>query len=437
MTCLKCLLFLLLAFPSNSHAWWSLELFGYKGLDTHRKITNAVTAKYEGDSEYADIKRFSSVITEGAGTQENDAIAHGKLLASDTNYPLADSAERFDGGPYELWYKRGLVRYKNGQLSGGTDSAYYYFALMTHLVEDQAVPAHAANIYHAQVLGDSALLSELTSLGLNLNSLSTMELQALLIGLGKIPSNVDDLEFRASNYGMEPRIGFDLNNEKDFGKNPVSAYYNESAKSKSIILNTQSNLSSPDWRNSNYYNHQYWYENAYPDQYKYNGQAFFPNANFESRLGWGTYGGISGKDMYGDIETVTTFKIAYDQVDAAATYADGMLRAVSRSLSPVVQSPAINGVSGSTATVNPGQANTISFTLLDNRTKGGFYRLLVDAHDTASSDDIVSTRTIALGDNTDLTSLPYSGAITLTWNGLLANGSPVKALAGECRIRFT
>lgn len=155
-------LLLIVALQGNSLAWWSLELLGYKGLDTHRKITTAVTAKYEDGSEYADIKKFSSVITEGTSTQDNDAKAHGKKLADDPNdllnYPLANEAERFDGGPYELWYKRGLERYKSGQFSGGTDSAYYYFALMAHLVEDQAVPAHAANIFHAKTTNDALYL---------------------------------------------------------------------------------------------------------------------------------------------------------------------------------------------------------------------------------------------------------------------------------------
>lgn len=216
MRYLGCVFLLTVAIQGNSHAWWSLELVGYRGLDTHRKITNAVTAKHEDGSEYADIKKFSSVITEGASTQGNDEKAHGKLLAGDTTYPLADLAARFDGGPYELWYKRGLDRYKNGQFSGGTDSAYFYFALMTHLVEDQAVPAHAANIFHAKTINDARYLP--------------------LPLIGGIPTNPDDLEARASDYGMEPRIGFDLNNEKDFGKNPVSAYYDDNDIGLSEIL---------------------------------------------------------------------------------------------------------------------------------------------------------------------------------------------------------
>gem|GEM_PF-517262 len=119
----------------------------------------------------------------------------------------------------------------------------------------------------------------------------------------------------------------------------------------------------------------------------------------------------------------------------AASYTAGMLMAVSQSLPPLLQGPGIIN-DGGIAAVNPGQDNTIRFTLLDNRTAEVKYRLVVD--NAGSSDDIISlsSQTATLEWNNDQTSLPWLGVETLTWNGKLASGSPIRETADGLHTLF-
>ena len=305
-------------------------------------------------------------------------------MVGNTDYPLAESAGRFDGGPYDLWYKKGWDRYVTGKYVGDKDSAYYYFSLMVHLVQDQAVPAHAANIYHAEVLDD-------TLEPIDLPVIPAWEL------LKNVPTNTDEFESWTSKSGAAPKIGFDV---AKLDNNYLAAYYDKARPEDSLLRDTQINIRN--WT-SPINGRRYWYENGQA-QYKYTGQAFFPNTNFDTRLGWGAYGGVGGTDIYQyttwqmgiPYSNTASDQIARDQVDIAASYTAGLLIAISSSLPAVVQSPSINGVSGSPATVSPGQSNTISFTLLDNRTPVVTYRLLVDEHDVLSSNDIIPPQSAEL-----------------------------------------
>ena len=116
---------------ANVCAWWSLEA---DDLSTHKKISGSVMYKIIDTGKYADLRQFSGTLIDGTSGKDNDNNAHGELLTGDTNYPLAAYSKNYDGGPFKLWYDLGLERYKSGKFTGDTDSAYYYFALMTHLV---------------------------------------------------------------------------------------------------------------------------------------------------------------------------------------------------------------------------------------------------------------------------------------------------------------
>ena len=155
------------------------------------------------------------------------------------------------------------------------------------------------------------------------------------------------------------------------------------------------------------------------------------------------YGGPNADDMYDRFigygyVTDDPVLIYQTQLNKAAEYTAGMLRAVSESLPPAVKLPMVNGVVGGTVTVNPGQANSVNFVLEDNRPGTVTYRLVVD--DVNSANDIISlsSQTVVFNSSPDLslnedptqTDLPFHTLVTKEWNGLLANGSPVKALAG-------
>ena len=100
--------------------------------------------------------------------------------------------------------------------------------------------------------------------------------------------------------------------------------------------------------------------------------------------------------------------------------------AVSRSLPPVVKSPAINNPLDSPATVNPGLENTIAFTLMDNRTKKVYVTFYVDADDGAR---IISEDPIEVILDPEGADLPWQKPYSVSWNGRLATGSPIQALS--------
>jgi len=137
------ILFLLFVCRTTAYAWWSVP-----PAATHKGITEEAISVLD-PVEYRDIRRFSSQIIAATYGSSNDYNAHGKILENDSEEynPLAEFAGKFNGGPFELWQNRA---YRYGYLS--TDehgySGVYYIGLMAHLVQDQAVPAHAANLSH-------------------------------------------------------------------------------------------------------------------------------------------------------------------------------------------------------------------------------------------------------------------------------------------------
>ncbi|MBU2574635.1 MAG: hypothetical protein KKH28_11220 [Elusimicrobia bacterium] len=117
----------LLFFSVSSFSWWSMWFFSDS---THYKMTTNSRGLLTAD--YPDVKtKFGGDISNWTSGPDDDKAAHGE-----------DSS--LNGGPVARWQDNALELYKSGNLS----SAYYYTALLTHLVEDQAVPAHASEISH-------------------------------------------------------------------------------------------------------------------------------------------------------------------------------------------------------------------------------------------------------------------------------------------------
>ena len=128
---------------ANSWGWWSASnIFN----STHHNITDD-SINLPG-ANYPDVTtKFSGDISDWTSGTTDDVRAHaGDALAN--------------GGPIGQWWYNAQKQYKEGNFAAGDWSAYYYVGLMMHLIEDQAVPAHAYNIPHG-TLGHMDNLEEL------------------------------------------------------------------------------------------------------------------------------------------------------------------------------------------------------------------------------------------------------------------------------------
>lgn len=126
---------LLLLNPTNGNCWWSLWTLE---ASNHYKISQKAIDSLSAE-DFPDIKRFSKTIVEGTSGPTDDANAHGKITDAEVGYNGREDAGKFNGGDYKKWEEFAHIKYAAGNFNYGY-SAYYYVALMTHLVQDQAVP---------------------------------------------------------------------------------------------------------------------------------------------------------------------------------------------------------------------------------------------------------------------------------------------------------
>lgn len=123
---------LLMVAPVNVYGWISQSL-NYTG-NTHYKLTNDAIGLIDSNScQY--VPMFSKEIKKWTTNLLNDTEAHGGNLSDN------------GGNPKFLWEKA-EAGFDSGNIAGGKNSAYHYIALIIHLIEDQAVPAHAYEISH-------------------------------------------------------------------------------------------------------------------------------------------------------------------------------------------------------------------------------------------------------------------------------------------------
>jgi hypothetical protein len=127
------LIFLLLFLPKLSFAWSS----GGGPANTHYRMSQDAISTLDA-KEYPDIDRYQFILDEGSASE--DAHAYG---GSPSN-PI------FNGGDvYNWWIKTVLPAYKSYDFF----TAYFKIGEVCHLTQDQAVPAHGANIQHGETNG--------------------------------------------------------------------------------------------------------------------------------------------------------------------------------------------------------------------------------------------------------------------------------------------
>ncbi len=161
-------LFQVLVAP-ECYAWWAAP-GGGRVNSTHWKLgasaLDLVKAIQVSDDKCPDIERFGMWSVDWTGLEKfgivpwmsggtDDPNAHGKRYEDEFNV----TAGEYNGGPIKVWWGTEtkhlnypndgvLKQYKAFNIADGDYSAYYYMAMMGHLVADQAAPVHAANIRH-------------------------------------------------------------------------------------------------------------------------------------------------------------------------------------------------------------------------------------------------------------------------------------------------
>jgi hypothetical protein len=394
---LKYALFLVPLLCGQAYSWWTIyEPF----TPSSHRLISTWAVDLTDPAEYLDIHRFSGTIIWGTATRENDDNAHGKLTDAEVDYVGSADAGKFNGGHFERWWDFSQFKHRRQNFIGEGYNAYYYIGLMAHLIQDQAVPAHAANIYHAA-----------TSL------------------------KWDDLEFYADGKGP---ITLNVNY---LGKEPLGYYYDKENEEDSIIRQTQIALSTwvypSSGRIERWHGLPYWLANQ---DHKYTGDAFFGDTAVGGLPGgWGVYGGPAGDDMYVDWSWTKGFivaspEITQNRLNEAASYTAGMLMAVSRSLPPIVADASL-----SAPRLVPGGSVRLTFDILENRTTDAY--LIIELKDEGGgsraiiSPEYQTGKAETLDYDADPARLPYWKHIELDWDGTLANGE--WAPSGERKLVVT
>ena len=119
---------------TTTWAWWS-EPEGSGIHSTHYNITNDAVNLISSD--YPDVTtKYGDDIKDWTSGHVDDGRAHDEF----------DPYQNY--GPIALWWDYAQDEYQKSNFADGDWSAYYYIALMAHLTEDMAVPAHVYNIDH-------------------------------------------------------------------------------------------------------------------------------------------------------------------------------------------------------------------------------------------------------------------------------------------------
>ena len=131
----------------DAHAWKSAL------PSTHRPTTvEGIALLQRFDDQYPDIVKYQTDIADWSSGVSDDSAAHGANADPDGGWQGIEDAINYNGGPFSKWWEIVTKRYRHFRFSHADQSAYYYVGLMSHLLEDQAAPPHAANVSHG--LGD-------------------------------------------------------------------------------------------------------------------------------------------------------------------------------------------------------------------------------------------------------------------------------------------
>jgi len=341
---------------NNAIAWYSAGF----GSSTHQSIANDAVQMLK--TGYPDIGKFGQQIISGSETESHN-----------TDNLKTDSDNSLDGGFPQGWWESGLDKgipdnalayYKAFKFS----QAYIYLGRMCHLIQDQAVPTHAANIKHSwkPIVGGDNIESEADS---HYN-------HALVTSANGLSSPYD--------------------------------YYQ--------LLQTETRQNLGGWGDP-VTGQQYWY--PAPGAPAQNQDATTQNPQL-----WGHYGGTNDKDIYSWSKSPN---IVSSQLGQAVSYTAGALIAASKAFPPLIDGLTIDGSSDVSPVINIKNGSNIRFNVYENRTPDVQIHLTIDDKDGEAiiDSDYASS---GLGHHLGLTNgtkLPYEGVYSFYWDGKLANGQLV------------
>jgi hypothetical protein len=388
--------FVCCAHVKPSCAWWSVPYYYSGGNSTHYNLASTAVSLLD-TAMYPDIFKYRYLnpqvdmgIIPWMSGGVDDANAHGKKYEQEHGVIAAD----YDGGPIARWWGINspdfnypndgvLPQYKAFNFANGDYSAYYYLALMSHLVTDQAVPAHAANIRHISPAVDMFFPP---FYGDNLeNGASTQEPQQCMLCHTTPPIKTIVIE-------------------------SIIDYY--SSPSEGITANTQYGM--PTWKDSD--GQAYWIASK-----DYNGAAYDDD--------WGHYGVLVNegdpanpldyRDNYD--KSKDTQNIVQNQLTSAVHYMSGLLAAASKKLPPLVRNFEIPLASEPIPQIDMVHGTSIGFQVLENRDPIVSLTIRAFSKTSPFKEYVVRPRFLLILDPG--VDLPYERAFTLNeWKGECADG---------------
>lgn len=355
---------LLSIYVSTVTAWWSVPT-DFSG-STHYKLTD--DARTLIGSDYPDIIKFGVDISDWTAGSTDDARAHNQ-----NSETLETLNKLLNGGPIRDWWDKAQTQYIDSHnFDSGDWSAYYYIALMMHLIEDQSVPAHAYNIKHGS-LGYMDNMEQLASLNYNPN----------IIGIMTADS-------------------------------PISNYED------SINATLTRTLPDSYWR-------AYWqYGVTCPGITGYDSVYGGPPDYSPDALLMGYFSCPS--DVFPDFWVLagdSERNLTKNLLGQAVGYTAGALISVSKNLPPLVQDLDITPSADAVPVIDTQFGTHISFDVLENRTQNVKLFITVDSPTGAPiiSPEYGTGKTEALSPGSFLSALPWVETFVITWDGKLASGA--------------
>ncbi|HOX22271.1 MAG TPA: hypothetical protein PLL10_02310, partial [Elusimicrobiales bacterium] len=299
-------------------AWWSI----FDKAATHTRISNAAlqSATLIGlcpDLDTSKTPNYGSQVADGSN-QESHNIAWNDTGNDNTLNGGFPKAWWDDGKPKNGVPDNALYYYKTFKFA----KAYTYIGRMLHLLQDQLVPVHAANIRHG--------------------------------GFVKHQDNLEKAAYLPGgfNYDLTGPIGTD--------SRPYSYY-------QSAQNDTRARLASWFLPNSSNY---YWYPstNAVAGQ-----DATVFGVNNPDYLGH--YGGSGASDIYST--NTDNQDIVRTQLTKSVGYTEGALIAASKLLPPLVREP----LKIDPPTLAEGTTTTITFRIIENRSPNVKISIMVEDTD--------------------------------------------------------
>lgn len=151
---------------------------------THSYLTEYAVDQLAGD--YPALRRYGSIIVEGANTELHELPVEGVAYGIDLDAKRIEHKGTNAGSDDTRgWWQEALGAHRDGRM----EQAYFYLGILLHMIEDMGVPAHANGIYHQGTVSE-------------FDNFEAMALQKWDPDFGSINRNDPDYDNPADYYGF-------------------------------------------------------------------------------------------------------------------------------------------------------------------------------------------------------------------------------------------